>query len=508
MKKYVLFVLLLVTVMSVSAQMSQLDRSGKNTILKVDGKPFFMLSGELHNSTCSNVDYLDNVWDNLVKMNLNSVIATASWELVEPQEGVFDFSHVDAIIKGAREHKLKVALIWFGSFKNPFMTYAPNWVKKNPSRFPRAKDPSGKELELPTLYDSNIIEADKKAYLALLKHIKDVDKAGTVIMIQVGNEPGLKTPTRDCSASANKAWNSDVPHKVIDYLVKNKGTMQPDIEAAWKNNGYQTKGDWETIFGKSLTKDNGTKPILHLTEHLFTAFAFANYLEELSTAGKKILPLPTFTNATGSVNSRGRSLGNGCSIPDFYDIYKAVAPSLDILTPNAYPQNLDEICEAFSYKNNPILIPESNISAVRPFYLIGEWDAIGFSPFGIDYSESVMQSKSVKLLGDAYSLINRISDFIAGHLNSDKMRGVYIYSKKPEETIEMGNYSITFSRQHTNEIGVAMLGALTNGNQAEGERVLPPSVSDLSQKENASFEGGAMIIQIGTDDFFIEKKVQ
>lgn len=452
-----------------------------------------MRAGELHNSTCSDISYLDSKWDNLAGMNLNTVIATASWELVEPVEGQFDFSHVDAIIRGAEQHGMKVALIWFATFKNPFMTYAPHWVKSDNKRFPHAMAPDGRTLELPSLYDDNIIEADKKAYLSLLRHLKETDANHTVIAIQIGNEPGLNSPTRDCSGPANRAWEADVPACIIDYLVKNHKTLQPDIKTAWEKNGCKKQGNWEEVFGKSLTADDGTNPILHLTEHLFTAYGSARYLEALSSAGKQVLNLPTFTNATGTVNARGRSMGNGCSVPDFFDIYMAVAPSLDMLTPNSYGQNFDEICQAFAYNNNPLLIPECNMSAVRPFYLIGEWDGLGYSPFGID--DHCVGTSEGKLLAEAYRLIGHMEEMIYANLNSDRMRGVFIYTDKPMQEVVMGDYVINFNHEPANEIGEVMIRIL-GGEKAcralqEQKKKIPP------------FEAGALIIQTGRDEFYI-----
>lgn len=475
------------------AQNVTLDYSGKHAILRIDGQPFFMRAGELHNSTCSDINYLNSKWDNLKGMNLNTVIATASWELLEPEEGRFDFSHVDAVIRGAEQHDLKVVLIWFATFKNPFMTYAPIWVKADNKRFPHAMSPDGNALELPSLYDDNILEADKKAYLTLLNHIKEVDTKGTVIAMQIGNEPGLNSPTRDCSIPANRAWEADVPTCIIDYLVKHRKTLQPDIKGAWENNGCKRRGNWEEVFGKSLTADDGTNPILYLTENLFTAYGSARYLEALSSAGKEVLDLPTFTNATGTVNARGRSMGNGCSVPEFFDIYMAVAPSLDMLTPNSYGQNFDEICEAFSYNSNPLLIPECTMSAVRPFYLLGEWNGLGYSPFRID--DYHVETPAGKLLADAYALLDNMESIVSANLNSERMRGIFIHTGKPVQEIEMGDYVITFNHEPTNEIGETMMRIL--GGEKTYEEFLK------RKKEIPPFEAAALIIQTGKDEFYI-----
>jgi beta-galactosidase GanA len=58
----------------------------------VDGKPFIMLFGELHNSTASSVEYLKPVLNNLAALHLNTVIGAVSREFTEPEGGRFDFS--------------------------------------------------------------------------------------------------------------------------------------------------------------------------------------------------------------------------------------------------------------------------------------------------------------------------------------------------------------------------------------------------------------------------------
>lgn len=338
---------------AVSAQVPSLQKVGNSTCLIVDGKPFVMYCGELHNSTASSLSYMQEhrVWDKLKEMHLNSVIATASWELVEPVEGQYDFTLVDAMIAEARQRDMKIAFLWFGAFKNPMMTYAPTWVKANPKKYPHAVDDKGQEMEHISVYGSEVLKADTKAYKAFLQHIKDTDKDHTVVMIQLQNEPGLRGTPRDYSADANKAWKAQVPQQIVDYLKANKGQLQPDLEQVWAKYGNKTVGNWEELFGKSEVNNQAENPIRNMTEHLFTAYGYANYLEQMAKAGKEVYPLPVFINASVfGMNTRGVSLGNGCSIPEFFDIYRAAAPSIDILTPNSYMQQLDWIGKAFSWK--------------------------------------------------------------------------------------------------------------------------------------------------------------
>ena len=115
-----------------------LPRVAQNGAVKqmfVDGKPFIMLAGELHNSSASSVEYMKPIWDHLAKLNLNTVLGTVSWELLEPEEGKFDFSLVDAQIQEARKRKMRLGFVWFGAWKVA-SGLAPVWVKKDPARFP------------------------------------------------------------------------------------------------------------------------------------------------------------------------------------------------------------------------------------------------------------------------------------------------------------------------------------------------------------------------------------
>src|SRR5664279_4099702 len=113
--KFVIFLVLCAAV-TCGAQTAPLPKIRQNGAVKqffVDDKPFIMLSGELHNSSASSIEYMRPLWDKLDALHLNTVIGAASWELVEPEEGKFDFAMVDYQIKEARQRGLRLVLIWF-----------------------------------------------------------------------------------------------------------------------------------------------------------------------------------------------------------------------------------------------------------------------------------------------------------------------------------------------------------------------------------------------------------
>src|SRR5512146_1328866 len=99
------FAILLALASTLFAQTNQdiphLQKHGHVIQLYVHGQPFLMLGGELHNSSSSSLDYMQPIWPRLVSMNLNTVLAPVSWELIEPQEGKYDFRLVDGLINDA-----------------------------------------------------------------------------------------------------------------------------------------------------------------------------------------------------------------------------------------------------------------------------------------------------------------------------------------------------------------------------------------------------------------------
>jgi len=66
--------------------------------LSLCGRPTFLCGGELHNSAASSRDDIVSSCDRLVHLGCNAVLAPVSWELIEPREGDFDLTLVDALV--------------------------------------------------------------------------------------------------------------------------------------------------------------------------------------------------------------------------------------------------------------------------------------------------------------------------------------------------------------------------------------------------------------------------
>jgi beta-galactosidase GanA len=104
--------------MAPSSNIPHLQQFGNTKQLIVNGEPYLMLGGELQNSSLSSAEYMNEVWPKMVATNVNTLLGSVSWEMIEPEEGKFEFGELDKVIQGAREHGLHLILLWFGSFKN------------------------------------------------------------------------------------------------------------------------------------------------------------------------------------------------------------------------------------------------------------------------------------------------------------------------------------------------------------------------------------------------------
>ena len=119
------------------------------TQLIVDGKPFLILGGELHNSSTSSRAYMEPIWPALAQRNLNTVLATVAWEFIEPQERPFDFTTVDDTIQGARQNHLHLVILWFGSWKNGESSFQPLLGEGRRETLPLGQRPRRQNLEHP-----------------------------------------------------------------------------------------------------------------------------------------------------------------------------------------------------------------------------------------------------------------------------------------------------------------------------------------------------------------------
>ncbi|MGB6429887.1 MAG: DUF5597 domain-containing protein [Candidatus Acidiferrales bacterium] len=436
---------MLVGSLSVAAQqpaevstLPHLQKMGAATQLIVDGKPYLVLGGEVRNSATSSVDYMKPIWPKLAAAQLNTVLAPVTWQQIEPEEEHFDFSVLDALLRDARGNNLRLVLLWFGSWKNGVSSYAPVWVRKDPVRFPLVQNNSGNLLGVLSTFSESNRDADARAFAALLRHLREVDsEQHTVLFLQVENEVGVISDTRDHCPAANQAFAQPVPRQLMDYLGAHRDTLLPEFRKIWEEAGAKNSGTWQQVFGPGPA-----------TDEIFMAWNYARYINFVAGTGKAELPLPMFIN-TALVKPQDKIPGDypsGGAVAQVHDVWQAAAPNIDILAPDIYFTDFPGLLGRYSRNGNPPWVPESLAGpggAANAFYAVG-FGSIGYSAYDIED-----QDDATGPIAKAYGFLAEIAPMILEHQASGTIDGVWLSADRPTQDVSLGGYTLHFALRVT-----------------------------------------------------------
>ncbi|HVZ87721.1 MAG TPA: DUF5597 domain-containing protein [Polyangia bacterium] len=392
------------------------------TRLEVDGRPFLMLGGELANSSAGSAETARAALQRLRGLGLNTVLVPVSWELIEPQQGKFDFGLAGDVIRTARREHLHVVLLWFGSWKNGMSSYIPGWMKRDVSQFPRAQTADGRGVESLSAFSQTNRDIDARAFAALMRYVRSMDaRDRTVLMVQVENEVGFIGQPVDRSPAALAAFHGPIP---------------PELAPVAPSKPARAGATWEEVFGKGVA-----------TEERFQAWHFARYVDAVARAGKAEYPLPMYVNA--ALNAPGAPPGKYPSagpLPHLYDVWKLGAPEIDLLAPDIYFADFAVWCERFRRPGNPLFVPEARNGeevAVNALYALGQ-QALGVSPFAID----AIPPTAGAALGQVYKLAADLTPALLaaapGHT-----AGVLVEKDAPTTALALGAYKLTVSHDYT-----------------------------------------------------------
>lgn len=418
--------------------------AGNKLQLMVKGKPFLIMGGETANSRATTLQSMESVWPRMKQLNLNTLIVPVYWELLEPEEGEFDFQLIDGLLAEARRFDLKLVLMWFGSWKNSMSSHVPAWVKLDQQRFPRAVSEQGVSQEIVSPFYENNLKSDLNAYSKLMSHLKQVDTFHTVVLIQVENEIGMLPSARDYSPLANRRFGEQVPQDLIDYLELHSETLNPEMKELWVRHGSRKAGSWEEVFGEGLH-----------TDELFMAWYFARYTGQIAAAGKSIYNLPVYVNA--ALNRPGRLPGEYPSagpLPHLLDVWKAGAPAIDFYAPDFYNPDFKHWNDLYVRQGNPLFIPEHVFDAsvaAKALYAFGHYEALGFSPFSIEQNpEQALTPKELKL-ARVYALVAQLKPLLDKYRGCNKIEAVLLDKNDNNAVFRLGDYEFTAS--HTYNLG-------------------------------------------------------
>jgi hypothetical protein len=369
-----------------AAPLPQIVKQGRKFTLMVDGKPFIMLGGQVNNSS-GWPSRMQEIWPVFKALNANTAEIPVYWETVEPKPGEFRFEAVDQIIRDARVQNMRLILLWFATWKNGVMDYAPGWVKQDTAKYPRMIDSGGKPVRVLSPHSEATMNADRAAFVAFMRHLKEIDgDAHTVIMVQVENEPGSLFTDRDHSPASNKLFEGPAPAALTTALKRPAGT-------------------WTQAFGPEA-------------DEAFAAWHVARYINEIAAAGKKEYGLPLYVNVwlreQKNFMRPGEAYPSGGATSNMLDVWKAAAPAIDVIAPDIYVMDYAsyrKVCESYSRPDNALLIPETGgfgAFARYMFYALADYDSLGFAPFGIDRISAAIVPEGIPGVSAGTSLLDLV----------------------------------------------------------------------------------------------------
>jgi hypothetical protein len=370
----------------------------------------------------------------------------------------------------ARAHRVHMVLLWFGTWKNGSSHYTPQWIKQDQEKYPFLVNQQGKTVDSPSTFSPARLEADKKAFAALMRHLRATDAQRTVVMVQVENEAGVWGGIRDYRPEAQKEFAGPVPQKLVQALG-----LQP--------------GSWQQVFGDAA-------------DETFQAWCIATYIEQVAAAGKAEYPLPLYINAAlrDPIHpGKPGSYESGAPTDQNIRLYQVAAPSLVLIAPDIYISEYAKymaVIDQYKRFNNPLLIPETGNEPVYAHYVfaaIGQ-GAIGFAPFGLDLTAYSNLTEGAEAMGDKvahgpearlapvaneYALLEPIARQLAKANLEGNVRGA---SEDPQTHTQ----ALDFPRW-----------------QADLSYGLPAFGNWIKPKGNNPPDGGAVLIALGPDEFLV-----
>jgi hypothetical protein len=436
------------------APLPRLVKKDGRFALFVDDAPFLMLGAQINNSSAWPA-MLPKVWPAIQYLHANTVEMPVYWEQLEPQQGQFDYSVVDTLLTQAREHRVRLVLLWFGTWKNGSQHYMPEWMKLAPERYSHVIDKNGHAADSPSPYATASLEADKLAFAAFMRHLRAADPQRTVIMVQVENEPGTWGSVRDYSPAAQKLFEAPVP---------------PEVVSAMHVQSAAPSANWQAVFGTEA-------------EVCFHAWSVAKYVGQVAAAGKAVYPLPMYANAALRDPIKPGAPGSyesGGPTDNVIPIWKVAAPALDIVAPDIYMSDSVaylKVLELYHRDDNALFVPETGGGAgvARFFFSALGLQAIGFSPFGMDYTgtrgATAKPEEFLAPWAQNYLSIGPMAREIARLNFEGKLQAVAEEKGKPEQMLSFGPWTASVSYGTVrNRIG--------NGNPEPIGRALVAQIAD------------------------------
>jgi beta-galactosidase GanA len=431
--------------------------------LMVDGGPYLILGAQVNNSSAW-PSMLPKVWPTVEAMGINTLEAPIYWEQFEPQKGHYDTTVVHALLEQARAHHVYLVLLWFGLFKNGSGHYTPEWIKRDEEHVPHVMTKDGGKVDSLAAKTQVGLGGDRAAFVELMKYLKANDAQRTVLMMQVENESGTYGSVRDFAPDSNKLFAGQVPAELVTAL-------------------HKTPGTWSEVFGKDADES-------------FQTYEVSSYINKVAEAGKAVYPLPMYCNVAtrDPFHPSPGSWPSGSATDAMIPIWKAVATSIDALGPDLYTPGYatyNKVLDVYHRPDNAMLVPESGNSPEYARYLfdvVGH-QGIGFATFGMDATGYVnvplgadrVDAETIAPFATAYHLIGSMDRVVAKLNFEGKVQGVAEDPSVASQTMSFAKWRVKASWG---------LGQFGGTSWLKAKRVTPP-------------EGGAMVAELGPDEFLV-----
>jgi hypothetical protein len=434
------FVLILLGFKSFSQIPTIIEKDGRHALI-VDGKPYFMLGGQVHNSSAW-PGMLPQVWQAAELMHLNTLEIPLYWEQIEPEQDKFDFSLIDTLLTQARQHKVHLVFLWFATWKNGSNHYMPEWMKRDADKYPNITGKDGQPVDSPSPHSKAAMAEDIKAFMAVMHYIKQADTVHTLLMVQVENESGSWGSVRDYSSTAQKLFEEKVPSELL----------KPELLKVLHADSVSS-GTWAQVFGNRA-------------DEYFQAWSIAKYIGQVAAAGKAEYPLPMYVNAAlrdPLTNPMANTYESGGPTDNVIPIWKVAAPAIDILAPDIYlsgTEKIMKVIDLYDRPDNALFVPEAALSPDKAKYLyeVIARGGIGFSPFGIDDnghgSTPDELAARLKPFGQEYAAITPMMRDLAQWGLDGNIKSVIEGDDHAEQTLDLGKWQIivTFGNANRNDI--------------------------------------------------------
>ena len=396
-------------------QKSELRKINGHKVLYVDGNPFIILSFQLNCDSCYDAGVIDRLLKNVARIGANSVALLLYWRLIEPNEGEYDFSILEAMIDSADRYGLKIVLVWFGTYKNSTIHYAPDWVVEDETRFTRVMRKDRSMIRYVACQNcKTTLDKDAQAVEHVFSYLREYDKNHTVILFQVNNETGILGGTVRCHCDTCNQLFYDG-----EYIEK-----------------YSERA-----------------------EEVFSAESNLRFQETIAARARAIYDIPCYMNAWLHKNIPNDLAGvgypSGGPVRCTMDIFLKNKKAIDFIAPDIYMtgyRDFMRICSEYKSDNNPLYIAEHGLGKnsrayKNVYYGIGEFSILGFDPWAIDCSfPNVTESPLVDMvterwndeaydMSDSYIPINQARVLVAENMGTSMLK--YWVQEEGESNISL-----------------------------------------------------------------------